>query len=57
MDRVYEMIAQMGNMFQKEGRQVETNVVEKDEMLMELAHVADVRNDWNAELLTHDAHG
>ena len=44
-------------MFEEDGGQVEADVVEEHEVLVELAHVADVRDDGNAEFFAHDAHG
>ena len=44
-------------MFEEDGGQVEADVVEEHEVLVELAHVADVRDDGDTELFAHQAHG
>ena len=43
------MLLEMRNVFQKEGFMPEGNVVEKYQVLMELAHIPYVRNDWQVE--------
>jgi hypothetical protein len=51
------MLAEVRDVFKEDGGQVETDVIEEHEMLVELAHIIDVWDDGDAELLTHDAHG
>ena len=40
-DRVHEVLAEMRDVFEKHGWQIEFDVVEEHEVLVELAHVAD----------------
>src|SRR5580692_9929790 len=51
------MFFQMRDMFQKHHLVVERNVIEEYEMLVQLAHVANVRNDRQAKLLGHQTDG
>jgi hypothetical protein len=51
------MFAQVRDVFQEDGGQIECDVVEEHEVLVELAHVADVWDDGDTELFAHDAHG
>lgn len=52
-----EVVAQVRDVFQKDGWQIQTNVVEQDEVLMQLSHVADMGHDRDAELLAQQTHG
>jgi hypothetical protein len=45
------MIAEVRDVFEEDGGQVESDVVEEHEVLVELAHVADVRDDVSATRL------
>ena len=49
-DRMNEVFAEMGDVLQKERLVAHADVVEKDEMLVELAHVADMGDHGNPEL-------
>ncbi len=44
------MLLEMRNVFQKEGLMPEGDVVEKHQVLMELAHIPHVRNDWQVKI-------
>ncbi len=46
---MHKVFAQVRDMLQKQSVMTEGNVVEEYEMLMDLAHVADVRHDGDAE--------
>ena len=48
--RVHEMFAQVRNVFQEERVVAQSDVVEKDQVLMNLAHVAHVRHNRQTEL-------
>src|SRR5690348_8266851 len=54
---VDEMLSQMGNVFQKQHFVPERNVIEQYEVLMNLPHVADMRNHAYGEFLRHDGDG
>ena len=51
------MLLQMRDVFQKDDFVVERDVVEEDEVLVQLPHVAYVGNDRQAKLLGHQTHG
>ena len=50
LHRVDKMVSQMGNVFKKDHFVAHRNVVYQDEVLMDLAHVADVRHDRDVKL-------
>ena len=51
------MFLQMRDVFQKHDLVAERNVIEQHEMLVQLAHVANVGNHRQAKLLRHQADG
>jgi hypothetical protein len=50
------MLLQMRNVFKKESLMAKRNVIEQDEMLMDLAHVADVGYDRETEFAGKQTH-
>ena len=52
-----KVFAQVRDMFKKNNFVAERDVVEEDEMLMKLAHVADVRHDGNAKFARKQTDG
>jgi len=51
------VLAKVRDVFEEDGGEIESDVIEEHEMLVELAHVADVGDHRDTELLAHDAHG
>src|SRR5258705_6550509 len=55
--RMHEVLPQMGNVLEEDNLVAECNVVEQDEVLVHLAHVAHVRDDRHTKLPTKQAYG
>jgi hypothetical protein len=53
--RKSEVVFQMRDMFQEDDLVVKSNVIEQDQMLVQLAHVANVGNYRQAQLFRHQA--
>ena len=54
---MHEIIAQVRDVLQKYRLVAQGDVVEQHQVLMDLAHVADVRHDRQSEFARHQAHG
>ncbi len=53
---MHKMLPKMGNVFQKDNLVAERNVVEQDEVLVQLPHIANVRYDGHAKLAAKQTH-
>jgi hypothetical protein len=51
------MLSEMRDVFEKKLREIECDVVKEHQMLVDLSHVTDVRDDLHIELLCHSDHG
>ena len=50
--RMHEMFSQVRNVFQEEFFMAQCDMIEKDEVMVDLAHVSHVRNDFDGVFLS-----
>jgi hypothetical protein len=53
---MHEILAQVVDMLEKDCFVIHGNVVEQHQVLMDLAHIADVRHHWQSEFARHQAY-
>ena len=56
LHRINEVVSKMRDMFQKNRLVVQCNVVEQNQVLVKLPHVADMRYDRYTKLSAHHTH-